>query len=219
VGPGGCPCRGVSDVIAIIDYGMGNLRSVQKAFERVGADAQIVTSADQIERAAKVVLPGVGAFADAIDHMRQQGLVDPVLSAIRSGRPFLGICLGLQLLFDISYEDGEHTGLGVVPGKVVRFDFADNPTLSRLKVPHMGWNALQWEEPCPLLAGLTTGTYFYFVHSYYVQPIDADVKLVRSDYGVEFTAMIWKDNLFATQFHPEKSQKHGLKVLENFTRL
>jgi glutamine amidotransferase len=209
----------VPDVIAIIDYGMGNLRSVQKAFERVGADARIVSSEDEIERASRVVLPGVGAFADAIANLRKQGLVEPVLQAIESGRPFLGICLGLQLLFDVSYEDGEHTGFGMVPGKVVRFDFADLPAARGLKIPHMGWNQLHWDEPCPLLAGLTSGTYFYFVHSYHVQPVEADVKTARCDYGVEFVAMIWRQNLYATQFHPEKSQKSGLKILENFTRL
>ena len=206
-------------MIAIVDYGMGNLRSVQKAFERVGAPAQIVTSTEEIERASKVVLPGVGAFADAVAHMRRQGFVEPIIDAIDSGRPFLGICLGLQLLFDVSYEDGEHTGLGVIPGKVVRFDFGDLPAARGLKVPHMGWNRIRWDEPCPLLAGLTSGTYVYFVHSYHVQPIEADVKVVRSDYGVEFVAMVWRDNLYATQFHPEKSQKAGLKILENFAKL
>jgi imidazole glycerol-phosphate synthase subunit HisH len=210
---------GVTDVIAIIDYGMGNLRSVQKAFERLGADAQIVSSAEQIERASKVVLPGVGAFADAMAHLREQGLVKPVLDAIASRRPFLGICLGLQLLFDVSYEDGEYTGLGVIPGKVVRFNFTGMPAAEGLKIPHMGWNQLRWDTPCPLLAGLDSGTHFYFVHSYHVQPVGADVRVARSDYGKDFVAMIWRDNLFATQFHPEKSQKNGLKILENFARL
>ena len=206
-------------MIAIVDYGMGNLRSVQKGFERVGVSAQIVTSAEEIARAAKVVLPGVGAFGDAIDHMRSQGLIEPVIECIDSGRPFLGICLGLQLLFDVSYEDGEHTGLGVVPGKVVRFDFGDLPAARGLKVPHMGWNQLRWDDGCPLLAGVERGTYFYFVHSYHVQPIEADVNVARCDYGMEFVAMIWRDNLFATQFHPEKSQQHGLRILENFSKL
>ncbi len=206
-------------MIAIVDYGMGNLRSVQKGFERVGADARIVSSAEEIDRAAKVVLPGVGAFADAIEHMRRQGLVEPVVRAIESGRPFLGICLGLQLLFDVSYEDGEYTGLGIVPGKVVRFDFDGLPAARGLKIPHMGWNQLWWDESCPILNGLDQGTHFYFVHSYHVQPIEADVRVARSDYGVEFVAMVWRDNLFATQFHPEKSQRHGLCILENFSRL
>lgn len=198
---------------------MGNLRSVQKGFERVGADARIVTSAEEIVRASKVVLPGVGAFADAIDHIREQGLAEPILEVIDSGRPFLGICLGLQLLFDVSYEDGEYTGLGVIPGKVVRFDFDELPAARGLKVPHMGWNQLYWDEPCPVLNGLRPGTYFYFVHSYHVQPIEADVKVARSEYGVNFVAMIWRDNLFAMQFHPEKSQENGLKILRNFTAL
>ncbi len=206
-------------MIAIVDYGMGNLRSVQKAFERVGADAQIVASAEQIDRAAKVVLPGVGAFADAIEHMRAQGLVDPVVRAVDSGRPFLGICLGLQLLFDVSYEDGEHTGLGLVPGKVVRFDFEGLPAARGLKIPHMGWNQLVWDDACPLLHGVTPGTHFYFVHSYHVQPIDADVSSAWSEHGVRFVAMVWRDNLYATQFHPEKSQRCGLKILENFAKL
>jgi glutamine amidotransferase len=206
-------------VIAIVDYGMGNLRSVQKAFERVGADARIVTGAEEIDRASKVVLPGVGAFGDAVDHMRKQGLIQPVQAAINSGRPFLGICLGLQLLFDVSYEDGEHTGMGIVPGKVVRFDFSNLPVARGLKVPHMGWNQLHWELPCPILAGVAPGAYFYFVHSYRVQPIEADVNEGWSDYGVRFVAMIWRDNLFAVQFHPEKSQRNGLTILENFARL
>jgi len=206
-------------MIAIIDYGMGNLRSVQKAFERFGADARIVTSPAEISGAQKVVLPGVGAFADAIGHLRERGLVEPVLEAIEQGRPFLGICLGLQLLFDVSYEDGEHRGLGVIPGKVVRFDFAGDPAAESLKVPHMGWNRLFWERPCPVLAGLQSGEWFYFVHSYYVVPIDEAVICGRCEYGVEFAAMIWRDNVFAMQFHPEKSQRAGLKIIENFAAL
>jgi len=206
-------------MIAIVDYGMGNLRSVQKAFERLGADAAIVTSPEAVLRAEKVVLPGVGAFADAMRHLREQGLVEPLLEVIRRGVPFLGICLGLQLLFDVSYEDGEHTGLGVIPGKVVRFDFSGLPAGERLKVPHMGWNQLFWERPCPLLTGLESGTWFYFVHSYYVVPFDESVICGRCNYGVEFTAMIWRDNVFAMQFHPEKSQSAGLKILANFAAL
>jgi len=206
-------------VIAIVDYGMGNLRSVQKALERVNAAVEIVTRPDQIERADKVVLPGVGAFRDAVAHLRQQDLVEPLIAAARSGRPFLGICLGLQLLFDVSYEGGEYTGLGVIPGKVVRFDFLDLPDGRDLKVPHMGWNQLVWDEPCPLMQGLQSPTHFYFVHSYYVAPDDASVSFGRCTYGVPFTAMIWRDNLFATQFHPEKSQAAGLTILRNFAAL
>ena len=205
--------------IAIIDYGMGNLRSVQKGFERVGTSAEIVTTADEIRRADKVVLPGVGAFRDAIAHLRDQNLVEAVKGAVDSGRPFLGICLGLQLLFDVSYEDGRHEGLGIVPGEVVRFDFSDQPEFRDLKVPHMGWNQVTFNPDCPLYAGGNQGEHFYFVHSFHVVPADSDVTSGRADYGGEFTASIARDNLFATQFHPEKSQKAGLKMLENFARL
>ena len=206
-------------MIAIVDYGMGNLRSVQKGFERVGASAQIVTRPDQIDRADKVVLPGVGAFRDAVAHLRQQQLIEPLVAAAKSGRPFLGICLGLQLLFEVSYEGGTHAGLGVVPGKVVRFDFSDLANGRELKIPHMGWNELFWDGPCPLMKGLSSPRHFYFVHSYYVEPADAGVSFGRCVYGYEFTAMIWRDSLFATQFHPEKSQAAGLTMLRNFAAL
>lgn len=212
-------------MIAIIDYGMGNLRSVQKGFERVGASAQIVSRPEQIAQADKVVLPGVGAFRDAIAQIRTQGLVDPIREVIGSGRPFLGICLGLQLLFEIGYEDGEYQGLSILPGKVVRFDFSGRPEASELKIPHMGWNQLQWTTRCPVLEGIKPGEYFYFVHSYYVQPSMPDARastplgIATCNYGYDFTAMIWRDNLFATQFHPEKSQAAGLKILSNFAAL
>ena len=206
-------------MIAIIDYGMGNLRSVQKGFERVGVSADIVTTPAEIERAGKLVLPGVGAFADAARTLRSRGLVKPILDFIAAGQPFLGICLGLELLFDVSYEDGEHTGLGVIPGKVVPFTFEPAPATEKLKVPHMGWNEVVWNDPIPIMAGLPRPCYVYFVHSYYVVPIDRSVRTGVTDYGGPFTAMVWKDNLFATQFHPEKSQKIGLKILENFAKL
>lgn len=206
-------------MISIVDYGMGNLRSVQKGFERVGAAARIITTGDEIRMAEKVVLPGVGAFRDAIGHLRDQNLVEPLLEAVQAGKPFLGICLGLQLLFDVSYEDGEYQGLGLVPGEVVRFDFTGHPAAAELKVPHMGWNQLTWRRPCPLLKGLSSGEYFYFVHSYYVCPHDPAVICGQADYGGPFTAMIWRDNLFASQFHPEKSQRAGLEILRNFAAL
>ncbi len=209
----------VTRMIAIIDYGMGNLRSVQKGFERVGAEARIVHTPEEIRQADKVVLPGVGAFRDAIGHIREQGLEAPIVEAVESGRPFLGICLGLQLLFEVSYEDGEYRGLGLIPGKVVRFDFSKLPNGRDLKIPHMGWNQLVWNKPCPLMRGLDSGTYFYFVHSYYVVPTDAAVTHGRCQYGYEFTATIWRDNLFAAQFHPEKSQQAGLTMLRNFAAL
>ncbi|HOW72507.1 MAG TPA: imidazole glycerol phosphate synthase subunit HisH [Phycisphaerae bacterium] len=206
-------------MISIIDYGMGNLRSVQKAFERVGARAQIVTAAEQIRNADKIVLPGVGAFRDAMAHLHDQGLTEAVVEAARSGRPFLGICLGLQMLFDVSHEDGEYRGLGIIPGRVLRFDFSDLPGGRELKIPHMGWNRLNWERPCPLMAGLDSGTWFYFVHSYYVVPAEGAASFGTCEYGRPFTAMIWRDNLFATQFHPEKSQEKGLLMLRNFATL
>ncbi|HSW44278.1 MAG TPA: imidazole glycerol phosphate synthase subunit HisH [Phycisphaerae bacterium] len=206
-------------MIAIVDYGMGNLRSVQKGFERVGAYARIVSSPAEIDSAEKVVLPGVGAFRDAIAQLREQRLVEPLVAAARSGRPFLGVCLGLQLLFDVSYEGGEYPGLGVIPGKVVRFDFAGLPGGRDLKIPHMGWNELRWDRPCPLMNGLSCPRYFYFVHSYYVVPTDTAVSFGKCVYGVEFTAMIRQGNLFATQFHPEKSQAAGLTILRNFAAL
>ncbi|MHC4440996.1 MAG: imidazole glycerol phosphate synthase subunit HisH [Planctomycetota bacterium] len=206
-------------MIAVVDYGMGNLRSVQKGFERVGASAEIVTSPEAIVGADKIVLPGVGAFRDAIGHLRERGLIESLMEAIGSGRPFLGICLGLQLLFEVSYEDGEYEGLGIIPGRVVRFDFSNDPAAAGLKVPHMGWNQLYWDKPCPLLEGLASGQHFYFVHSYYVAPVDPQVTCGRCNYGHDFTAMIQRENLFATQFHPEKSQAAGLKILQNFAAL
>jgi glutamine amidotransferase len=201
-------------MIAIIDYGMGNLRSVQKAFEKVGHQAVVTSDPAQVAAAEKVVLPGVGAFEDAIAELRRLGLVKPVLDAINSGKPFLGICLGLQLLFDVGYENGRHEGLGVLRGEVVRFQLPKGYT-----VPHMGWNQLAIRRPAPVLRGLDEGTYAYFVHSYYVVPADRNVIATETDYGGPFCSMIWRDNVFATQFHPEKSQSDGLKILRNFAEL
>ena len=201
-------------MISIIDYGMGNLRSVQKAFEKLGTPAEIVTRPDQVRAATKLVLPGVGAFRDAIHELERLELVEPIREYIRADKPFLGICLGLQLLFDVSYEDGEWPGLGVLPGEVVRF-----PAQTDLKVPHMGWNTLQTVGSPPLLAGLPADASVYFVHSYYVAPRDESVITARTDYGVPFTSIVSRGNLFATQFHPEKSQKVGLKLLGNFAAM
>ncbi len=206
-------------MIAIVDYGMGNLRSVQKALEQVGACAKIVSTPVEVAVADKVVLPGVGAFGDAMANLRERGLVEPLIEAARSDRPFLGICLGLQLLLDVSYEEGEFEGLGVIPGRVLRFDFSGRPEATCLKVPHMGWNRVAWTKPCPLLERLTSPQYFYFVHSYYALPADSSVSCGLCDYGGPFTAMVWRNNLYATQFHPEKSQKAGLSLLEGFARL
>lgn len=201
-------------MIAIIDYQMGNLRSVQKAFAKVGHAAIITSDAGELAKANKIVLPGVGAFGDAMAELRRRGLVDPIRQAVASGKPFLGICLGLQLLFETGYEGGQHQGLGILPGEVVRFDLP-----SEFKVPHMGWNELKIVQPAPIYAGIDPGTHVYFVHSYYVIPRDKSVIATTTDYGIEFCSSVWQGNLYATQFHPEKSQAAGLKMLRNFAEL
>ena len=202
--------------MAIVDYGKGNLRSVQKAFAEVGFDAQITSEAGEIEGADKVVLPGVGAFADCVTTLRSKQLDGPIVRHIEKGKPFLGICLGLQMLFDVGYEDGEHAGLGIIPGKCVRFDV---DRTRGLKVPHMGWNQLRFKKPSPLFRDLAPESNVYFVHSYYVVPNEAEIVAATTDYGGEFTSSIWRDNVMATQFHPEKSQKVGLQILRNFALL
>lgn len=201
-------------MIRIVDYGMGNLRSVQKGFEKIGATAQFCTRPDEFQDADKLVLPGVGAFRDGIRELRERRLVEPVLEHIASGRPFLGICLGLQLLFDVSFEEGQWEGLGVLCGEVVRL-----PDRPGMKVPHMGWNTLQPTDGNPLLNGIPEAAHFYFVHSYYVVPEDKTIAAARTDYTCTFTSMVAHKKLFATQFHPEKSQSVGLKLLRNFADL
>jgi len=200
--------------IAIIDYQMGNLRSVQKGFEKVGHAATITSDPRELAAAEKVVLPGVGAFGDAMAELKRRQLVEPIREAIASGKPFLGICLGLQLLFDVGYEGGEFEGLGVFRGKVVRFDLAPP-----LKVPHMGWNKGAIKIRAPALEGIADGTFFYFVHSYFAVPDDPRIVAIETDYGHPFCAAVAKGNLLATQFHPEKSQVEGLKILKNFAEL
>lgn len=200
-------------MIAIVDYQMGNLRSVQKALEKIGHPAEVVSDPQTLGRADKIILPGVGGFRDAIIELRHRNLVSPIKDAIAAGKPFLGICLGLQLLFDVSYEDGEHEGLGILPGEVVRFDIPPE-----YKVPHMGWNQAKICKRAPVLAGIEDRTHFYFVHSYYARPSDHDVVAIEADYPNPFCAAVWRDNVFATQFHPEKSQANGLKLLSNFAK-
>ena len=203
--------------IAIIDYGMANLRSVQKALERVGHSADITADPGSLSRYDRIVLPGVGAFKDAVATLRSAGFVDPIRRHIDAGRPFLGICLGLQMLFDSSDEDGLHEGLGIIPGRCTRFDV---DSAFGLKVPHMGWNALTYASAtCPLYRGLADGSNVYFVHSYHVEPADAGVVATTTDYGRPFVSSIAKGNVFATQFHPEKSQKVGLTILKNFAEM
>lgn len=201
-------------MLHIIDYGMGNLRSVQKAFEHLGVEAVVTTNPSDLTTASHVILPGVGAFRDAIAELRRLDFVPAIRDAVASGKPFLGICLGLQLLFDVSYEDGEHEGLGIVPGRVIRF--APQPDL---KVPHMGWNSLALQQAHPILTGIDPGSHVYFVHSYHVVPTDPAVIAATCDHGGPFVAMIAQGNLTATQFHPEKSQAVGLQLLKNFAGL
>lgn len=209
----------------IVDYGMGNLRSVQKAFESVGQKALVSSRAGDIISAEKIVLPGVGAFGNAMVELEQRGLTEPIIKFVNSARPFLGICLGLQLLFTESEEEGGHKGFNILAGKVKRF-----PDEEGLKVPHMGWNRIRKTsigksceagkiKECPLLKDIADGTYMYFVHSYYAQPEDNTLTAAWTDYGIKFASMICRDNIYAVQFHPEKSQEMGLRILKNFARL
>jgi glutamine amidotransferase len=198
-------------VIVVVDYGMGNLRSVSKALEAVGAAVKVSSSPEKVETARGIVLPGVGAFKDAVRNLKDKGLWDALLKSVESRKPFLGICLGLQLLFELSYEFGTTKGLGLIKGEVVRFNLT-----KEFKILHMGWNQVVKRKESRLLKGIKSGEYFYFVHSYFVKPEDPSVVLTETDYGVTFTSAVEKGNLFAVQFHPEKSQRAGLKLLQNF---
>ena len=202
-------------MIAIVDYGMGNLRSVQKAFEAVGHQAIVTRNPSQIADASHVVLPGVGAFGDCMNNLIRYELDTPIRQAISCGKPFLGICLGLQLLFTESEEFGKHQGLGILPGTVKRFTFSSSTTAG-LKVPHMGWNTISIQRHSPLLEEIPPASHVYFVHSYYVVPDDSAVTCTTTEYGVPFVSSVSKDNIFASQFHPEKSQKIGLQLFRNF---
>ncbi|MEE8319115.1 MAG: imidazole glycerol phosphate synthase subunit HisH [bacterium] len=197
--------------VAVIDYGMGNLRSVQKGLEKVGCSAIVSSDPSVIASSDGIVLPGVGAYRDCMSNLTQAKLVDTVQDAVREGKPFLGICLGMQILMSISEEFGLHQGLDLVPGRVVKF-----PPNRDLKVPHMGWNRVYSTGPNPFLKGIPDGSFFYFVHSYYAEPESEDMVATWTDYGLRFCSSISTGNLFACQFHPEKSQRWGLKLLENF---
>ena len=196
-------------MIAIVDYGMGNLKSVEKGFKKVGIDAVVTSNPRAVADAEAIVLPGVGAFRDCIKNLSDLSLTESVIASINKGKPYLGICLGLQVLFSESEEFGRCKGLDIFRGKVVRFQIKE-------KVPHMGWNNVRITNRPPILSAVPDDSFFYFVHSYYVVPDDRDVIAATTDYGVNFTSMIWKDNVFAAQFHPEKSQNLGLKVLAGF---
>ncbi len=207
-------------MIAIVDYGMGNLRSVLKAFETVGADARVTSKSSDILNAGAVVLPGVGAFRDCMKNLDRLNLIDSVKKSVAGGKPFLGICLGLQVLFGQSEEFGAVEGLNLVPGKVLRFS-PENPLAGEpnLKVPHMGWNQVKIQKTSPLFEDVPDESYFYFVHSYYVRPDDPKIAVATTSYGKEFVSGIEYDNVHAFQFHPEKSQKLGLQMLRAFSRL
>ncbi|AQS59773.1 imidazole glycerol phosphate synthase subunit HisH [Desulforamulus ferrireducens] len=200
-------------MIAIIDYGMGNLRSVQKGFERVGCAAAIVQDPAAVAAAPAVVLPGVGAFADAMENLRKFGMIETIQQVVAAGKPFLGICLGQQLLFESSEEFGHTPGLGIFPGRVRRFPEG------QLKVPHMGWNQAVMQKNNPLWEGIPADAAFYFVHSYYVEPADPELILARTDYGLPFASVVGRDKVFGIQFHPEKSSNLGLRILQNFGKL
>jgi len=206
-------------MITIIDYGMGNLRSVQKGFERLGFTARVTADPLDVERAGKLVLPGVGAFRDCMANLEAGGFVEPIKRHVASGRPFLGICLGLQLLFSESEEFGRHRGLDIIPGRVVRFPAGMQQGGEELKVPHMGWNQIAIRRTAPIFKGVADGSSVYFVHSYYVVPEDESVVATVTDYGIPFCSSIWRENVMATQFHPEKSQQVGLAILKNFGEL
>jgi len=199
-------------MIAIVDYGMGNLFSVKKALEHIGASATITASSDVLAKAEKIILPGVGAFGDAMRELEKRGLAEPLKRIAQIGKPFLGICLGLQVLFEKSEESPGIPGLGILPGEVKHF-------VTDMKVPHMGWNQICIKRPAPIFDGIGNDAYVYFVHSYYVVPASDEDIATTTDYALEFTSSVWRDNLFATQFHPEKSQAVGLKILKNFAKL
>src|SRR4030042_6231721 len=201
---------GMTPRIVIIDYGMGNLRNVQKGFEKIGFEAKLTRNKKEIGRASAIVLPGVGAFKDCMENLEEYGLVEPLLRSIEKGKPYLGICLGLQILFSESEEFGSHKGLDLIRGKVVKF----KPDPEH-KVPHMGWNTIEKENEGPMLQGVESGDFFYFVHSYYVIPEETQWISTFTPYGKPFVSSICKENLFATQFHPEKSKQKGLSILKN----
>jgi len=199
-------------VITVVDYKLNNLRSIENTLRRLGHDVQVTSDPEVVRNATKLILPGVGAFRDAMENLKNLGLVEPFVTRVRAGVPTLGICLGMHLIFSESEEFGLHRGLDVIPGRVRRIP-------DTVIVPHMGWNQLQLRKQNPLLAGIEPGSFVYFVHSYYAEPESTDVTLATTDHGLEFAAIVHKDNLWATQFHPEKSQKVGERLLDNFGRL
>ena len=209
------------DTIIMIDYGASNIRSAQKAFEHIGADVQLTDDPEVVRRASKLVLPGVGAFGSGMAGLHRHNLPEAIQESVRRGVPFLGICVGMQLMFTEGHEMGIHQGLDLLPGKVVKFPDSltvknSQSTINHLKVPHMGWNQLEPAWDNPLLDDVQAGDYTYFVHSYYCDPEDATAVLAWTDYGFPFASVVAKDNIYGLQFHPEKSQNVGLTILKNF---
>lgn len=198
--------------VVVVDYGAGNLHSVSRAVVNAGTRPLVTSNAAYLKDAEALIVPGVGAAADTMANLRRSGFVEPIREYIASGRPFLGVCMGQQALFDVSEEGGEHECLGILPGRVVRF-------ATGLKVPHMGWNQVRIAQPHPIFDGIADGSNFYFVHSYYPKPEDANVVIGETDYGVTFPSVIARDNVVATQFHPEKSGEAGLRMYANFLKI
>jgi len=199
-------------MITVVDYKLNNLRSIENTLRRLGHDVQVTSDPDVVQKAQKLILPGVGAFRDAMENLKTLHLVEPFVDRVRAGVPTLGICLGMHLIFSDSEEFGLHRGLNLISGRVRRIP---DPVI----VPHMGWNSLRLNKEDPLLTGVEPGSFVYFVHSYYADPASTDVTLATTDHGIDFAAVVHKDNLWATQFHPEKSQKVGERLLDNFGRL
>ncbi len=205
-------------MIALIDYGISNLRSVQKAFEHLNTEVTLVETPDRLTQAERLILPGVGAFPAGMLGLRKRGLIEPIKQAARAGKPLIGICLGMQLLFETSDEMGETEGLGLLPGKVTRLG-GPASIVRGLKVPHMGWNQLDLVRAHPLVRDLTMGSYAYFVHSYAIYPNDQELVLATTEYGGPFASIVGQGNICGLQFHPEKSQAVGLKLLQNFLEM
>ncbi|WP_457681323.1 imidazole glycerol phosphate synthase subunit HisH [Thermovibrio sp.] len=201
-------------MIVVVDYGMGNLRSVSKAVEHAGGEVKVSSDPKDLKEAKGIILPGVGAFKDAVKNLKELSLWEALIKEVEKGKPLLGICLGLQLLFEKSYEFGESEGFGFIEGEVVKFELPKG-----YKIPHMGWNQIYKKKESELLKGIKEGEFFYFVHSYFVKPSQKEAVLTETDYGTEFTSSVEKENVFGVQFHPEKSQRAGLKLLKNFIRI
>lgn len=203
-------------MIAILDCETGDLTRVKQALDSLGADARIVNSADGLARAAKIILPNGGSFAKTVRALRDRGLVGPLLRAADQGSHVLALSLGMHVLMDVSFEDGQHTGLGLIAGKAASFDFGTHPAARHFVLPHQGWNQVTWSNGCPLLTGLESGEYFFFDHTHHAEPLDGRIVAGRCNHGIDFAAVLWQGRIFATQFLPERSEQAGLKVLANF---